>query len=141
MERIEDQLILNSDIQKNNLPIKVSYHSMDKSDKDVKKINFIKDLKGNPVDYAFVYINDDSTSCMDGDLLCTKEFKTIDSIKVRFENYGISSKWITVEPFDGVIQITIQTYKNLRNYIVLNNRKYKIYKTKIVEVKQTTEAK
>ena len=71
---------------------------------------------------------------MDGDLLCIGKYESIDSIKVRFENHGISSKWIPVKPFDGVIQIVIQTYRDLRNYRVLDNEKYQIYKNKLIEI-------
>ena len=134
-KRSKDIITLNSDIQKNELPIKIIYRSKDSSDFDIKKISFIKDLKGNVISYAFVYINNDSTSCMDGDILCIGSYKSIDSIRVGFENYGISSKWIQVNPFDGIIQIIIQTHRNLRNYIVFNNVKYRIYKSNLKKLK------
>lgn len=131
----KDILTLNSDIQADNLPIAIIYRSKDESEPDIKKIAFIKDLDGNIIDYAFVYINNDSISCMDGDLICKGKYEKIDSIKVGFENHGISSRWVSVKPFDGVIQITIKTHRDLRNYVVFDNRTYKVSNTRIVNVK------
>jgi hypothetical protein len=89
----------------NDLPIKLIYRAKEGNESDIKKIAFIKDLKGNIIDYAFVYINNDSISCMDGDLICTGKYEKIDSIKVRFENHGISSTWIPVKPFNGICKL------------------------------------
>ena len=131
----KDILTLNSDIQSNDLPIKLIYRSKEGSESDIKKIALIKDLKGSIIDYAFVYINNDTISCMDGDLICTGQYEKIDSIRVGFENHGISSKWIPVKTFDGVLQIIIQTNRDLRNYIVLNNEKYKCSVNGLVKLK------
>ncbi|MFN8290744.1 MAG: hypothetical protein U0U70_10830 [Chitinophagaceae bacterium] len=124
-------IILNSDFQKETLPIKVSYRQRDTSDFTVKEVAFVKDLNEKPLSYAFVYINNDSTSCMDGDLLCIGEYKKIDRVKVVLENNGPSSKWINISPHDGLIQITVLTKLNLKRYIILKNRKYKLTKNKL----------
>jgi hypothetical protein len=119
-------LILNSDYQKETLPIKISYRQRDTSDFTVKEVAFVKDLNGIPLSYAFVYINNDSTSCMDGDLLCIGEYKQINRIKLVLENNGPSSKWINILPHNGLIQITVLTKLNLQRYIILKDRKYKL---------------
>ena len=124
-------LTINSDFQKGSLPIEISYRQRDSSDFNVKKIAFVKDLNNNPINYAFVYINNDSTNCMDGDLLCVGDYNQIDSIKVVLENGGPSSKWMSVFPSDGLIQIKIATKHDLKNYIIFNNRKYQVYKNKL----------
>ena len=110
--------------------------------KNIRKFSFVRagsedrySLKGNIISYAFVYINNDSVSCMDGDVLCNGSYKSIDSIRVGFENYGISSRWNRVKSFDGVIQIIIQTNRDLRNYIVFNNVKYQVYKNNLKKLK------
>lgn len=124
-------VILNSDFQKETLPIKVSYRQRDTSDFTVKEIAFVRDLNEKPLSYAFVYINNDSTSCIDGDLLCIGDYKQIDRVKVVLENNGPSSKWIRISPHDGLIQITVLTKRNLKNYMILKNKKYKFDNNKL----------
>jgi hypothetical protein len=126
-----NMVILNSDFQKETLPIKVSYRQRDTFDFTVKEIAFVKDLSGKPLSYAFVYINNDSTSCMDGDLLCIGEYKQIDRVKVVLENNGPSSKWVNIIPHEGLVQITVLTKLNLQNYIILNDVKYKIVNNRL----------
>jgi hypothetical protein len=120
------EVILNSDFQKGTLPINVSYRQRDTSDFTVKEIAFVRDLNEKPIPYAFVYINNDSTSCMDGDLLCNGEYKQIERVKVVLANDGPSSEWNDIIPHDGLIQITVLTKRNLENYTIVNDRKYKL---------------
>jgi hypothetical protein len=123
-KKLNGILMLTSNLQKNNLPINVSFRQRDSTDFNVKKIAFIKDLNGKYIANAFVYVNDDSTACMDGDLLCRKEFDSIKRIRIEYENYGISSQWIDIPPFNGLLQITIETTKELGNFSVFENKKY-----------------
>ena len=122
---------LNSDFQKGTLPIKVSYRKRDTSDFTVKEIAFVRDLDEMPLPYAFVYINNDSTSCMDGDLLCNGEYKQIERVKVVLENDGPSSEWINITPHSGLVQITVLTKRSLENYTIFNNREYKLDNSKL----------
>lgn len=124
-------ITLNSDFQKGTLPIKVTYRQRDTSDFTVKEIAFVRDLNEKPLSYAFVYINNDSISCMDGDLLCIGEYKQIDRVKVVLENDGASSEWVGITPHDGLVQITVLTKRNLANYVILKNRKYKLDNNKL----------
>jgi len=126
-----NKITLNSDFQDGTLPINVSYRQRDSSDLDVKQIAFVRDLNQKILSYAFVHINNDSTSCMDGDLLCTGKYKQIDRVKIALENNGPSSKWINVMPQDGLLQITVLTNRNLKNYIILKNKKYAFENTKL----------
>lgn len=91
-------LTLTSSIKSDNLPIKVSFRPKDSSDFDVKRIAFVKDLNGKVIANVFVYVNNDSTSCMDGDLLCREEYDSINRIRVQYENWGLSSPWVTSNP-------------------------------------------
>jgi hypothetical protein len=127
----KDTMTLTSNLQKDNLPIKVLYRQRDSNDFNVRKIAFLKDLNGTLVNYAFIYINNDSTSCDYGDLLCIGNYNSIDSIRVRLENHGIYSPWVRIKPFNDLIQVIIQTTQNLRNYIVFDEEKYLIQKNKL----------
>lgn len=123
---------LNSDLQEGTLPIKVSYRQRDSSDLTIKKIDFIRDLRNTPLSFVFVYINNKSIKCYDGDLLCNiDDYKQIDSIKVGLDYNGLSSKWVSIKPNDGLIQITIQTKLNVEKYIILRKKKYQLYKDKL----------
>ena len=124
-------IALNSDIQNETLPIQIKYRQRDSSDFNVKKIALIRDLNDAPLTYAIMYINNDSTSCMDGDLLCVGDYKQIDSIRVAIVNRGPSSKWIRIYPFEGLLQITIPTKRSLERYMVLTDEKYLVYKDKL----------
>jgi hypothetical protein len=130
-KKSKDTLILNSDIQMHDLPISISYRQRDSSDVNIKRIGFLKDSTGKVIDYAFIYINNDSTSCTDGDLMCIGEYENIDSVKVQFENGGISSKWVPIRSFNGILQVKIDTNKDLREYMVLTNNRYKIYNNRV----------
>ena len=127
----EDILTLTSELQKDNLPIKVSFHPKGNSDFDVKRIAFLRDLNDSVVWNAFVYINNDSTSCMDGDLTCRGEYTVINRIRVQYENYGISSQWVNIKPFEGLLQVTIQSRKDLRNFIVFASKKYRLVNNRL----------
>ena len=122
---------LNSQFQKGTLPVKVSYRQRDSSDFSVKQLSLVKNLNKKTLPYAFVYINNDSTRCMDGDLLCTGEYKQIERVKVVLENNGPSSKWINIPSHKGLIQLTVLTKRDLENYIILTNKKYTIDSKKL----------
>ena len=130
-QQSKGRLVLISHIKKNNLPILVSFRPKDSSDYDVKRIAFIKDLNGKVISNAIVYINNDSTSCIDGDLMCNGKYASINKIRVQYENYGISSEWVNVRPFEGLLQVTILTKKELSNFLVFNPKRYQVLKNKI----------
>ena len=71
-----------------------------------------------------MYVNNDSTRCMDGDLMCIGEYTSINRIRVKYVNDGISSEWVNINTFDGLLQVTIQTKKDLTNFLVLNPKNF-----------------
>lgn len=132
-----EAVTLNSEFKAGTLPVQISYRKRDTADFDVKEIAFVKDLNGKPLPYAFVKINSDSVTCMDGDLMCNGTYTQIDSIKVVLENNGPSSKWIKVVPHEGLIQITVLTKLDLARYLIFTDKKYLIKgnKLSLVDVK------
>jgi hypothetical protein len=120
-------LTLQSEIQKDSLPIKVSFRPKESSDLDVKRIAFIRDLNGSIVTSAFICINNDSTACTTGDLSCRGiSHSSINRIRVQYMNDGLSSQWVDIPTFDGLLQVTIQTKKNLAEFLVFDSKKYQV---------------
>lgn len=124
-------ITIKSEIQKDNLPIKVSFRPKTLNDFDVKRIAFLKDLNDSIVSNAFIYVNNDSISCLYGDMMCQGYFTTITRVRVQYENLGISSQWVDLQPFEGLLQITILSRKNLSNFIVFPSKKYRIIDDKL----------
>ena len=119
-------ITLSSTIKQNNLPIEVSFPTKNNDDLEVKKIALVTDLNDSLVTNVFVYVNDDSTACILGDAICKGTFDSIYRIRVQYENNGPSSKWISINSYDGLIQVTIQTKVNLTNFLVFDQKKYQV---------------
>jgi hypothetical protein len=117
----ENEIIFTSTLQKGTLPLQIEYHKRDPGDSLVKRIALLQDADGRVVNDGFVHINDDSTSCILGDNLCTKELNSIDSIKIVLSG-GVSSKWIKVNPGKEIIQIRILARGELEKYVIYNGR-------------------
>ena len=129
-------LTLNSDFQKGTLPIKISYRQRDSTDNATKRVAFVKDLNNKPISCAFVYINNDSTKCIFGDLFCNGNYAQIDSVKVALENDGPTSQWMAITPHEGIIQINIATKLNLENYVIIKDKRYRIQENKLHELSE-----
>ncbi len=112
---------LKSDLQKNNLPVKVIYVSNKTEQNNKRRIAIIKNLKNEDVTDAFIYVNNDSTRCIYGDQICSSSYQSIDSLKVLLEN-EIASGWISIEKNNSDIQLIIQSHTSLSNYIFFNKR-------------------
>jgi hypothetical protein len=117
----ENEIILTSTLQKGTLPLQIECQKRAPGDSLVKRIARLQDADGRVVNDGFVHINDDSTSCIFGDNLCTKELNSIDSIKIVLSG-GVSSKWIKVNPGKEIIQIRILARGELKKYVIYNGR-------------------
>jgi hypothetical protein len=115
------ELVFTSDYQKGNLPVKLRYRKRDCNDYDTKRISFVKDYQGKPMYYAGVYINSDTLSCYDGDVLCSGDIKSTDSVKVYLDS-GPTSRWIKVKATDEIMELTIQPAVDFSNYIIYNEK-------------------
>lgn len=117
---IKNNLIrLTSNIQKDNVPIKLLYRSKDSSEKKIKRLAIPKDLTGREL-WATIYVNNDTTACFDGDLSCFGNYSSIDSIRLYLNN-GLSSPWVKVNTSGNeIVQIVLQSTIDLIDYICYN---------------------
>lgn len=127
-----DTLVLDNAIKNGHVPIQLSY-SMDSSQLlDGFRVGVVKNLKGDEMTDGLIAINREANLCVPTyGGLCAEEYKTIDSIKVVFEN-GLSSGWLKIEnrPFVLVTPI-VQTTFPITFYMVFDQRKYLIGKTSL----------
>jgi hypothetical protein len=100
------------------------------------KIGILKNLKGQKMEDAMVGINNDSLLCMPSEGICDSNFKSIDSIKIIFEN-GFSSKWIKISnyKYKKIIPI-VQTNFLLSSYIDLDSKRYRLLESSIIPVEK-----
>ena len=114
-------LILNSNLQQNEVPIKIKY-IIDSSVDKITKFSEVYDSKRNTYIYAYVLVNNDSTICNPSLLFCKGSYIKIDSVKVLFGD-RMCSKWIKVEdnPFQR-LQFIIDTDENVIAYIPMHNK-------------------
>lgn len=124
-----DTLILDNAIKNGHVPIQLSY-SMDSTHLlDSFRIGVVKNLKGDEMPDGLVAINRDSNICLPSyGGMCREQYKTIDSIKVVFEN-GLSSGWLKIEdrPF-ALVTPVVQTSFPITFYMVFDQQKYLIGK-------------
>lgn len=127
-----DTLVLDNAIKIGQIPIQLSY-SMDSSQLlDGFRVGVVKNLKGEEMPDGLVAINRDSNICLPSyGGMCREEYKSIDSIKVVFEN-GLSSGWLKIadRPFVLVTPI-VQTNFLLSNYLVYDQKKFLFDKTSL----------
>lgn len=117
-------LTLTSSIQKDDIPIKVSY---DTSGDFVDSFNIavVKNLNNEPITEAFVVVNNDSTKCLPLAGGCSQEFDRLKRVKVLFEN-GLSSQWVHVRKGKRKVQVTVLTALPMANYLPMLNKTFKI---------------
>jgi len=118
-------LILNSDLQQNEVPIKIEYLT-DSSVNKITKIGEIQDPKYNSWAFSHVLINNDSTICFPASLYCKGSYTKIDSIKVLFGD-RMSSKWIKVKDDSfQKLQLILDIDENIMAYIPMCNKYFAI---------------
>lgn len=120
----EGLLILESTFQMNNIPAEISYGENRKF-VDSFDIAVVENIKHELLTDAFVVVNNDTIKCLPMIGMCNGLFKKIDSVKIVFEN-GMSSKWIPVKFNEKKIALTVLTDVSIRNYVVMNRRRYKL---------------
>jgi hypothetical protein len=125
-----DIFYLRSTLQEDNLPVSFRYRDRRRADSFIHKIAPIVNRAGNVVELVTLDVNNDTTSCIDGDALCTGKFKQVDSFKVNFDR--ISSKWIPVKvPAEEILEITVETGLDLNCYTVYN-RSFRIKNNELI---------
>lgn len=126
----ENQLIIRSRFQKNELPVKISYIPSDTNGK--RKIAQIRNLKNDIIE-AYSCINTDSTMCYYGDQLCKGSYDNIERVKVGLENSELQSPWIKVKQGNETIQLIIDTDLNIKKYSTFT-KVFLVSKNKIIEI-------
>ena len=123
-------LIINSFIQKNEVPVKLVYSNDTSGMIKNFPISIVKNKKNELLLDGLVRINNDSLQCLPMSGVCIGDYKSIDSLKIVFDN-GLSSRWLKVENknFKKIIPV-VQTDLSISSYIPLK-RRYKILKSSI----------
>jgi len=120
----EGLLTLESTFQMNNILAEISYGENRKF-VDSFDIAVVENIKHELLTDAFVVVNSDTIKCLPMIGMCNGLFERIDSVKVVFEN-GMSSEWIPVKFNERKIALTVLTDIPIRNYVVMNKRKFKL---------------
>lgn len=121
------EIILTSDLKKNNLPVKLTYLNDTSNSKSSFSISVVKNWKGELITDAFVYVNNDTLQCLPLTETCLGSFGKINRLKVVFEN-GLSSKWVKVEDKEyKQLQLILQLDFQVSTYETFENDKYKVF--------------
>ena len=127
----KDTLTLNSNLKNGHIPIELKY--INDSPKLINgfKIGVVQNKKGVDMEDGLVAVNNDTIKCTPSYGLCDYEFKSIDSIRVYFEN-GLTASWIKVnkQPYTQIIPVILVDFK-LDSYEVLDNVKYLVKRKSI----------
>ena len=131
----KDTLTLNSDLKNGHIPIELKY--INDSTKLINgfKIGVVQNKKGVDMDDALVAVNNDTIKCTPSYRLCDYEFKSIDSIRVYFEN-GLTASWIKVnkQPYTQITPVVLVDF-TLDSYEILDNVKYLVKRKSIKSFK------
>lgn len=136
-----DFLYLNSDIDSNNVPVKIYYFDTDTiktfwlRDTSIKvystKMQVPVNLKQTFLSDSRIFINDDDAYCFPYFDTCFGNIKSIDRIKVEFGS-GFRTRWINVEKRDVRRMLIIaQVNVSFDEYRCFKNHRFKIAATTI----------
>lgn len=119
-------LVLDSDIKKGAVPASISYSNDTTDIFESSRFGIVKNRKGEPLTSAFVNINVDSVQCFPAYGSCAGSYKTIDSVRLKFEN-GFTSKWMKVlnRP-EQYILIRVETDLEIESYTSFDNAKFRL---------------
>jgi len=120
----KDQLILKSTLQKNNIPVQISYGTNGDFTGSLN-IAVVKNIAKQNLTDATVLVNNDTIECLPLTGQCTGSFESIKKVKVVFEN-GLSSEWICIKKGETKILLTVLSEISIENYIVMDDKKFKI---------------
>lgn len=107
-----------------NIPAEISYGENRKFVNSFD-IAVVENINHEPLTDVFVLVNNDTIKCLPMIGMCNCVFEKIDRVKIIFEN-GMSSEWIPVKFNEGKIALTVLTDVSIRNYVVMNKRRFKL---------------
>ncbi|WP_028787684.1 hypothetical protein [Terrimonas ferruginea] len=132
-----DTVVLNSIFDKANVPVKV-YDSTDSAHSDTLIIGWVKDLNGDVLKDATVFINGDTTKgYMPVFNECRFTKRQVKTIKFAFSDY--SSNWLTLDPKANYLLPILQTNISLDRFVFLKNSKFLFQGTKLVQLSENTK--
>jgi hypothetical protein len=141
----KDTLILNSDLQYNNIMVKIEYIDSSKTDSNYKRINFPRNILGDTLTDGYYLINYDSS--LSGMFfpdfpITTRDRILLDSMhhfKVKINRADFGSDWIPVQKNNKFINVIILTTKDYHdnNPKVFSNYKFLIKGDSIIEITRT----
>ncbi|WPQ63675.1 hypothetical protein SIO70_02220 [Chitinophaga sancti] len=120
----EGLLILESTFQMNNIPVEIS-NLDNRKFVDSCDIAVVENVKHELLTNVFVVVNNDTIKCLPMIGMCNSGYDKIDSVKIVFEN-GMSSGWIPIKFNEKKIAITVLTDVPIGNYLVMNERRFKL---------------
>jgi hypothetical protein len=137
----KDTLVLNSDLQADNVELKVEYIDSTNNDSSYKRLSFLTNLQDTVLWKARYQLNNDTT--INGSYYADfplswypKNFLLkIFSLKVEF-GPGFGSPWIPLLAGNQFIKVTVLSDKDFNNYEpkVLTNYKFLIRGNKLVDI-------
>lgn len=128
---VGNKLLLKENIDKNNIAIMVNY--INKKDSTYPGIfQLVINLNNEIQNDAMVYVNTDSVQCLPLTGTCLGSFKTIQRVKLVFEN-GCTSGWISIKkiPFEQ-LRFIVQNKLSLIKYMPLKKLTYTKAKNSLV---------
>ncbi|MDF2384852.1 hypothetical protein JMG10_25490 [Nostoc ellipsosporum NOK] len=132
-----DTVVLNSIFDQASVPVKV-YDSADLAHSDTLTIGWVKDLNGDILKDATVFINGDTTKgYMPVFDECRFKKRQLKAIKFTFSGY--SSDWLTLDPQGNYLLPVLQTTISLDRFVFLKDSKFLFQGTKLVQLSENTK--
>ncbi|MDX2046685.1 MAG: hypothetical protein SFU87_07845 [Chitinophagaceae bacterium] len=134
----KNTLILNSDFQPGNVPVKINCSDSPFNKLSDKYISMPRNLTGDTCYTCSYNFNNDSTRYFPSDIYRGDVPKEISSLKIHFLFNEFSSGWIPVTKHCGYIEVILLTEKNFDDYInkVFTNYKFRMNKNELFEIKK-----
>jgi hypothetical protein len=123
-----DTLIINSSIDKKNIPIVVREEIVDSIKTNIR-VELVRNLNGESMDDAVFRFNSDTTKeCIPFlESGCDIKIGSIDNLRIELNN-DVSSKWIRIKnKKTNLLKVTVGIRDTLGSYLFLVNQKY-LYK-------------
>ncbi|SIO55569.1 hypothetical protein [Chitinophaga niabensis] len=132
---VGNEMILNSDVKKNDVPVSVSYTNDTSDIVNAFKFGIVRNRKGDLMTDAFVIINNDSVKCLPMAGGCVGTYNRIDSVRLQFEN-GFTSRWMGIANNDKHVLIRAEVDIKIEGYKSFDNVKYRLHGKLLIPDKQ-----
>jgi hypothetical protein len=132
---VKDTLVLRSFIKRDDIPVTIIESAS--GHKDSLIIDWVKDLQGDIVKGATVFINGDTLEkCMPVFDECRFLVGSVRRIRLTFNNNS-SSKWYELKLGDAnKIEVTLNVDFSLDSYVFLSNKKFLLRKKRLYDLRE-----